>query len=198
MSWGNLMSMALRNELREPADDWALVVSSYNWDDWYQNMVAAAYHINSINPDVLIFFSGLSYDTYLTPVVQGSDLGNGTTFRKSDFPFEDKIVLELHNYDNGETNCSNLEAALYHDGFQALNASDPTTKNVLPMVVTEWGFLQAPGSGGWQSVYTTCLEKYLPQQRTGWMLWVLAGSYYIRSGIQGYDETWGMSSPFLA
>jgi len=24
------------------------------------------------------------------------------------------------------------------------------------------------------------------------MIWVLAGSYYIRSGTQDYDETWGM------
>jgi hypothetical protein len=31
-------------------------------------------------------------------------------------------------------------------------------------------------------------------RQLGWMVWVLAGSYYIRSGTQDYDETYGNCS----
>jgi hypothetical protein len=32
----------------------------------------------------------------------------------------------------------------------------------------------------------------MPQWKTGWMVWVVSGSYYIRSGTQDYEETWGL------
>jgi hypothetical protein len=184
------MSMSLRNEPRSPSDNATLVSESYNWADWYTNVVTASGLINKANPDVLIFFSGLSYDTYITPIPTGASLGGNYVFEKSSFTYEDKIVLELHNYDNSATSCSDLESTLYTDGFSSLNSSDPSVKNVLPMVMTEWGYAQ--DSTTYQMVYTTCLQAYLPSQRAGWMIWVLAGSYYIRSGTQDYDETWGM------
>jgi len=194
-SWGNLMSMSLRNEPRSPGDNSTLVADSYNWADWYTNVVTGSGLINKANPDVLIFFSGLSYDTYITPIPTGESLtgvsgAESYVFNKSSFSYEDKIVLELHNYANSATSCSDLENTLYVDGFSSLNSSDPTVVNVLPMVMTEWGYAQ--DNTTYQSVYTTCLQEYLPSQQAGWMVWVIAGSYYIRSGTQDYDETWGL------
>jgi hypothetical protein len=188
-NWPNLMSMSLRNELREPSDNSALDSSSYNWESWYTHVQLGAKAIHDANPDVLVFLSGLSFDTYLTPVVQGTALtpGNGT-FSKKDFPgLEDKLVLELHNYQNSVSSCSSLESSLYSDGFEALTSA---AKNVFPVVVTEFGF--AMDSTTWEGVYASCLAKYLPEQKVGWMIWVLAGSYYIREGTQDYDESWGL------
>jgi hypothetical protein len=182
------VSIGMRNELRNPADDSTLNSNSYNWGTWYTNMVAAAKVINAANPDILIFFSGLNFDTTLTPVVAGTALSpSTTTFKKSDFTFSNKFVLELHNYENSATSCSGLQSDLVGDGFSTLTA---TSGNVFPMVVTEWGHDQTDGS--YSGVYASCLHSYLPAQHVGWTIWVLAGSYYIRSGTQDYDETWGM------
>jgi hypothetical protein len=97
-SWGNLMSMSLRNELRSPDDDPALANSSYNWENWYENFVPAANGINAANPNVLIFLSGLNFDTDMTPIPTGADLGGGYSFHKSSFSYADKLVVEIHKY----------------------------------------------------------------------------------------------------
>ena len=96
-SWGNLMSMSLRNELRSPDDNPALANSSYNWEDWYENIVPAANGINNANPNVLIFLSGLGFDTDMAPIPTGASLGGGYSFHKSDFSYADKLVIEIHN-----------------------------------------------------------------------------------------------------
>jgi hypothetical protein len=174
----------MRNELRDPADN-ATVEETYNWDTWYTNMVAASEVINKANPNVLIFFSGLGYDTTLTPVVAGTDLGNSISFQKSNFTYADKIVFELHNYENSVASCSDLKSDLIGDGYSTLSASPD---KAYPMVLTEWGHDQEDGS--YAGVYASCLGEYLPSVHAGWMIWVLAGSYYIRSGTIDSDETW--------
>jgi hypothetical protein len=59
----------------------------------------------------------------------------------------------------------------------------------MPVVMTEWGHLQDDAT--YATVYSTCLESYLTSIHGGWMVWVLAGSYYIRQGVEDEDETWG-------
>jgi len=154
-------------------------------------MVLAANIVNTANPDILIFFSGINSDTTLAPIPTGSDLGSGVKFNKTSFTYADKLVLELHNYefDSSATSCDQLELSLYKAGFNALNPDDPTVVNVMPIVMTEFGYAQ--DASDVDSIYATCLKSYLPSQQAGWIVWVLAGSYYIRSGIQDYDETWG-------
>ncbi|KUI66141.1 Endoglucanase [Cytospora mali] len=187
-SWTALTSMSLRNEPRTPDDNATLADETYNWQHWYEYVKEGTAAINNANPDPLIFLSGLDFDTWLTPVVEKTALtpGNGT-FSFSDFP-ADKMVLEIHNYENSVADCSSLESSLYSDGFEALN----TTANVnhFPVVMTEWGF--SMDNSTWLEPYTQCLEEYLPAQKAGWMIWVLAGSYYIRSGSQDVDESWGL------
>ncbi|CZS89012.1 related to cellulase [Rhynchosporium graminicola] len=185
-SWPALTSIGMRNELRDPVNN-ATLRPTYNWSVWYTNMVAASKIINAANPDLLVLFSGLNYDTQLGPVVEGTDLGNGVRFRKADFGFQDKIILELHNYDNSATACSSIQSSLFNNGFSTLTA---TKANTLPMLLTEWGHNQADNS--YKGVYATCLRSYLPAQKVGWFYWVVAGSYYIRSGTQDYEETWGL------
>ncbi|KAH6654715.1 glycoside hydrolase superfamily [Truncatella angustata] len=191
-AWPALVSMSLRNELRTPDDDEALANSSYNWQDWYKYSKEGTEAINSNNADVLIFLSGLNFDTYLTPVVQGTALTPGNeTFALSDFDgYTDKLVLELHNYANSATDCTSLQQSLYDDGFQALHPEDEGTVNVFPVALTEFGFAQ--DSTTWESVYATCIADFLIKEKTSWFIWALSGSYYIRSGTQDYDETWGL------
>lgn len=190
-SWPNFVSIGLRNEPRFPFDNLE-VLATYNWDTWYTNMVLAANTINAANPNPLIFFAGLDSDITIYPIPPGSDLGGGVTFVKSDFAYANKLVLELHNYMNTISSCDILEAYLYESGFNCLNADDPTVVNVMPMVMSEFGYAQDQSDV--DSVYATCLKGYLPSQQAGWMVWSLAGSYYIRQGVQDEDESYGESS----
>ncbi|KAJ8107951.1 hypothetical protein ONZ43_g6573 [Nemania bipapillata] len=144
-TWQSLVSMALRNELRIPLSDTQLV-NSYGWQNWYKYIQQGADAIHSANSDVLIFLSGLDSDANLTAIFQGTALTPGTgTFNRDDFQGygDDKLVLELHVYDNlygpPTSNCSVITEKWFNAGFQALNSS---AVNQFPLVVTEFGFPQ--------------------------------------------------------
>lgn len=192
--WPNLMSMSLRNELRQPLLDKDLYSDSYNWEDWYKYTQQGAEAIHSANSDVLIFLSGLDSDTTLQPVVQNTALTPGSaTFSTGDFgSYADKLVLELHNYANilggsESRNCTALQEDLFRSGFQALADDAP---NSFPVIMTEYGLEE--NATAWQGSFGSCVEKYLAEQQAGWMIWVLAGSYYIREGTPDGDEPWGL------
>ncbi|KAL2016409.1 hypothetical protein VTK56DRAFT_3794 [Thermocarpiscus australiensis] len=194
-SWPALTSIGLRNEPRDPTNNPSLSRSSYNWQSWYAYMKQGAAAVHAANPNPLIFLSGLDFDTYLTPVVEGTALTPGTgRFSLGDFPgYADKLVLELHNYENSIGSCDSLRGNLARDGFEALGvggAGAAATANVFPVMMTEFGFQMDDST--WRGVYASCLASYLPAQKAGWTIWVLAGSYYIRSGTQDYDEGWGL------
>ncbi|KAF7901049.1 hypothetical protein EAF00_003270 [Botryotinia globosa] len=188
-SWGNLMSMALRNELREPTSNASLDSSSYNWANWYTNVVAGMNSIHAANPNVLIFISGLNFDTDLSTIPNAALLTPSTTqkFLKSSFSYANKLVLELHNYASSTSSCSSLQSSLKSQGYNALNSG---VTNQMPVVMTEWGHAQT--AADYATVYSTCLKTYLTSIKGGWMVWVLSGSYYIRSGTQDFEETWGL------
>jgi hypothetical protein len=186
----------MRNELRPPLDNSTLLASSYGWKDWYLNMVSAASQIYVANPSLLIFFSGLLFDTTLEPITIAAPLGDGLTFNTSSLTYANKIVLELHYYQPGPLSCSNIKDTLYVSGFNSLDPYNVTVKNHLPVVMTEFGFAQ--DNSTYNNTYASCLREYLPAQNAGWMTWVLAGSYYTREGTQDYDESWGENVAFIA
>ena len=114
-------------------------------------MTAAASAVHAVNPELLKFFSGMSFDTYIDAIPLGKSLNgtNGTStagktaiFDPSDFGWEDKAVLEIHKYDFEATkdNCSTFKSKWYEQGFQALDVSNSETKFFFPMVLSEWGF----------------------------------------------------------
>lgn len=188
-AWPAFTSMSLRNELRS-TDNSTADTAPYDWENWYANMVPAADAINAANPDPLIFYSGLDYDTQLSTIVNGNDIGNGTSFSLDDYSYKDKIVWELHNYANSAAECDSISSSLYDQGYNAMDPAANVT-NRAPVVLTEFGFDQRTDS---TSVYAACIRSYLtslPGGPGGWMQWVISGSYYIRSGSQDYDETWG-------
>ncbi|KAI1073362.1 glycoside hydrolase family 5 protein [Whalleya microplaca] len=191
-SWTALASMSLRNELRKPDSNATLRDKSYNWQDWYTNIKKGTSAINGANAGLLIFLSGLDFDTYITPVVQGTALTPGSgKFSTADFPgYADKLVLEIHTYQNDVASCSSLRSSLYQNGYQALHADDAKTVNVFPVVLTEFGFQQTATE--WQRPYASCIAEYLAEEKAGWFIWVVSGSYYIRSGTQDFEETWGL------
>jgi hypothetical protein len=181
--------MGLRNELR-PALTGAPSLHPYTWSTWKTYMTAAASAIYSANPDVLIYFSGLESDFNIEPAVGGSTLLDpGFSFDVASYEWAHKLVFEMHEYDEGISNsCPVYEAIL--ESFGA-DATTRTTGNRAPLVISEWGHDETDASDAWQSAYSECLTQFIVQRQLGWMVWVLAGSYYIRSGVQDSDESYG-------
>ena len=209
-SWPAYVSQGLRNELRDPSNP----ALNYGWDSWYENVIPTADAVNAANPAPLIFYSGLNFDTDLANVTAGLPLTtDGTAFDKSSFSYADKIVFELHNYNNdlADANCANFN--LYKQGYNAMDTSSTTTaKNIAPVVLTEYGFPQDATT--YTRPYAQCIKEYLTSLSGGpggWIQWAVGGSYvsltqtlwkvhslmirqYIRQGTQDYEETWGLLS----
>lgn len=205
-NWPSFSSVGLRNELREQGDSKEPV----DWYTWYVHMTDAANAVHKADPDALIFFSGLSYDTYIDPIPLGKTL-NGTKgtstegktakFIPEKFAYKDKIVLEIHKYDFEATqdDCATFKSKWYQKGFQALDASNPQTKYLFPMVLSEWGFIQN-GTYFKQTTYNNCTIEMVEDWQFSWMQWELSGSFYLqyRPGrtpletIVGGDEAWGL------
>lgn len=172
-------------------------------------MTAAAAAVHKAAPEALITFSGLNYDVTLAPVVQGlllngtagtSTAGKSATFKPTDFPFRNKIILELHKYDfeNTQASCSSFGASLYNAGYSTLNTTDPSAKLHLPMLLSEWGFIQN-GTYWNQTSYNRCLIEFMGKWKpSGWMQWEVAGSFYLKTSyatgvsVQDLDEAWGL------
>jgi len=155
-------------------------------------MTAAASAVHSAHPGVLIYFSGLDSDFNIEPIVGGSTLLDLTfSFDAASYEWTDKFVLELHEYDEGiSSSCTIYDAILILFGFDATTKTGAGT-NQAPLVISEWGHDESDASAAYQSNYSVCLTEFMEERQLGWMLWVLAGSYYIRSGTLDYDEPYG-------
>lgn len=180
--------MSLRNELRSTGS-WLFNGQYVDWSNWYGNMTAGAGAIYTANSDILIFFSGLSYDSQLRPLFTDGVLGEDIVFDVSKFKYADKVVLEVHDYDM-DSNCTTKENLLTSNSFGTLNATGLGNRKVFPLVMSEWGFAQSVAQ--YQAPYASCLREFLPEQKVGWMTWVLSGSYYVRQGVPDADEPWGL------
>ncbi|GAP90850.1 putative beta- -galactanase [Rosellinia necatrix] len=194
-TWSSLTSMSLRNEPRISLTINELV-NSYNWENWYKYVQDGANAIHAANTDVLIFLAGLDSDKNLTAVVQGTALEPGSdTFNRNDFDGygDDKLVLELHVYDNifgpPSIGCPVVTQNLVDAGFATLSSG---AANQFPLVVTEFGFPQNTTTD--EDAYASCLLDYFSSQNAGWMIWSLGGSYYIREDTLDRDEEWGLLS----
>ena len=186
--------MSLRNELRQPLTNWTLLEESYNWETWYQYTKIGADAVHASNPVPLIFLSGMDSSTQFDRIVRGQTFTPSTaTFSKADFDgYVDKLALEMHSYSildsDKPKDCPSFEKKLHDKGFETLT---DTAVNQFPLLMTEFGFTQDETT--WKTdKYATCITDYLPRQKVGWFIWVIAGSYYIREGDQSYDESWGL------
>ncbi len=143
----NVISMSLRNELRE---SWNVTDLYYNWETFVGNMTSGADAIHEANPDLLITWSGLQYDEDLSALTTKKNLLTapcyGCTairdahrrqpvyFDLDSHPWAGKIVWELHLYGSSEDvdtgTCPIIEAGLYRNGFNALGIEAPPACNI--------------------------------------------------------------------
>jgi hypothetical protein len=75
----------------------APTLQPYTWSTWKKYMIAAASAVHTVNPDVLIFFSGLLSDSIIEPAVAGSTLLEpGFSFSVAEYEWAGKFVFEMH------------------------------------------------------------------------------------------------------
>lgn len=158
-------------------------------------MIAAANAVYKANPDILMFFSGLESDFNIQPAVGGSTLlDDEFSFKVCSYEWGHKLVFEMHEYDVHIAGiCDLYKKALLIFGGDA--TTKQTGNGPAPLVISEWGHSQRNDSNSYKSSYTKCLTEFMVERQLGWIVWVLGGSYYTKSGEQGYDEPYGKFQP---
>ncbi|KAF5194225.1 Glycosyl hydrolase 5 family protein [Thalictrum thalictroides] len=171
----NVVAMSLRNELRG---------SKQNINDWYRYMQKGAEAVHSANPNVIVILSGLNYD---------KDFGFLAT-NPLNLTFTGKLAFELHWYgfsdgkawENGNANqvCGSIVSNMMRRGGFLLDQG-------WPVIMTEWGIDQR-GTNVNDNRYLNCIMAVAAELDLDWALWTLTGSYYLREGVMGMDETYGV------
>ncbi|KAL9151618.1 hypothetical protein ABFS82_11G063100 [Erythranthe guttata] len=171
----NVVAMSLRNELRGRRQ---------NVNDWYRYMQKGAEAVHAANPNLLVILSGLKFDRDLSFLLK----------RPVSLSFSNKLVFELHWYG-------------FSDGL-AWQSGNPnqvcgrlvgeTTKKAgflldqgYPLLLSEFG-VDMRGSNVNDNRFLNCFMGWAAEQDVDWALWALTGSYYIREGVVGLDETYGV------
>ncbi|TVU03465.1 hypothetical protein EJB05_51017, partial [Eragrostis curvula] len=171
----NVVGMSLRNELRGPKQ---------NTDDWYRYMQRGAEAVHAANPGVLVILSGLKFDNDLAFI----------RWRPAKLSFAQKVAFEVHWYsfsdprqwDRGNTDqvCARIAASVQQRALYLLDRG-------WPVILSEFGVDNRGGNLG-DNRYWGCVAAAAAGLDLDWALWTLQGSYYIRNGVEGYDETYGI------
>ena len=147
-------------------------------------MQIGAEAVHSANPDVLVILSGLSFDTDL------SFLDN----RPLDLTFSGKLVFEVHwySFSDGKAWVSgnpNQVCGMVADNVKR-KAGFLLDKGY-PLIVSEFGVDQR-GTNVNDNRYLNCFISVAAELDLDWALWTLVGSYYLREGIIGMNEYYGL------
>ncbi|KAI3804464.1 hypothetical protein L1987_26017 [Smallanthus sonchifolius] len=171
----SVVAMSMRNELRGPGQ---------NVTTWYEYMQQGGAAIHHENPDILVIFSGLSYDTNLRFL-------NSQPLTIS---LDDKLVFESHWYPFGQppdnwifqTNeyCASVtKTFMDNSGF--------LLEKRFPVFLSEFRLDQG-GGNEMENRYFVCLLATVAEMDSDWALWLLPGSYMVREGKVDVEDVFGM------
>lgn len=171
----NVIGMSLRNELRGPKQ---------NLNDWFKYMQRGAEAVHSANPDVLVILSGLQYDTDLAFL----------SSRMVNLTFSGKLVFEVHWYgfsDGSAWVSGNPNQVCGMVAGNVMRKAGFLLEKGWPLFVSEFGVDQR-GTNVNDNRYLNCFLAVAAELDWDWALWTLVGSYYLREGVVGLDETYGV------
>ncbi|OMO81585.1 hypothetical protein COLO4_23500 [Corchorus olitorius] len=171
----NVVGMSLRNELRG---------SRQNQNDWYRYMQKGAEAVHSANPNVLIILSGLNYDTELSFIKN----------RAVNLTFTGKLVFEVHWYgftDGEAWLTGNPNQVCGRVAKDVMNRAGYLVDQGYPLFVSEYGVDQR-GTNVNDNRYLNCFLGFAAELDLDWALWTLVGSYYLREGVIGMNEYYGI------
>ncbi|KAK9751125.1 hypothetical protein RND81_02G244000 [Saponaria officinalis] len=171
----NVVGMSLRNELRGPKE---------NANDWYRYMQQGAEAVHRANPNVLVILSGLYFD---------KDLSFLRT-KPVTLSFKSKIVFEVHWYafsDASTWKDGNPDEVCRRVVAYNMKMSGFLLDQGYPLFVSEWG-ADLRGTDIKDNRYLNCILTWLKEHDLDWALWSLVGSYYLRGGVAGVVEYYGV------
>lgn len=147
-------------------------------------MQKGAEAVHAANSDVLIILSGLSFDKDLSFLKQ----------RPVNLTFSGKLVFEIHRYsftdgkswETGNANqvCGQVLNDMMSRGGFLLDQG-------YPLFVSEFGADQR-GTNVNDNRYFNCFLGLAAELDFDWALWTLVGSYYLREGVVGLNEVYGV------
>ncbi|KAI5679280.1 hypothetical protein M9H77_10230 [Catharanthus roseus] len=176
--FNNVVAMSLRNELRGPRQ---------NVNDWYKYMQLGAEAVHAANPNVLIILSGLSYDKDLTFLKK----------RQVKLSFTRKLVFEVHWYgfSDGEAwasgNPNQVCGELMNNIMRRAGFILMDEELGYPLFVSEFG-VDLRGTNVNDNRYLNCFLGWAAEFDLDWAIWTLVGSYYLRQGVVGFNEYYGI------
>ncbi|KAK9751129.1 hypothetical protein RND81_02G244300 [Saponaria officinalis] len=171
----NVVGMSLRNELRGPKE---------NANDWYRYMQKGAEAVHRANPNVLVILSGLNFD---------KDLSFLQT-KPVTLSFQSKIVFEVHWYafsDGSAWKDGNPDQVCSRVVANYMRMSGFLLDQGYPLFVSEWG-VNLRGTNINDNRYLNCFLTWVAEHDLDWALWTLVGSYYLREGVVGMVEYYGV------
>ncbi|KAG6713877.1 hypothetical protein I3842_05G175000 [Carya illinoinensis] len=171
----NVVGMSLRNELRGDRQ---------NVNDWYRYMQKGAEAVHSANPDVLVILSGLNYDKDLSFI---RDQPVNITFTR-------KLVYEMHWYgftDGKAWESGNPNQVCGRVVNNTMRLSGFLLEQGWPLFVSEFG-IDMRGTIVNDNRYFNCFMAVAAEHDLDWALWTLVGSYYLREGVIGLSEYYGV------
>ncbi|XP_022997703.1 uncharacterized protein LOC111492584 [Cucurbita maxima] len=171
----HVVGMSLRNELRGPKQ---------NVNDWYRYMQRGAEAVHAANPDVLVILSGLSFDKDL------SFLKN----QPINLTFTAKLVYEVHWYafsDGSSWQSGNPNQVCGRVVNNLMKMSGFLLEQGMPLFLTEFGVDQR-GTNVNDNRYLSCFLSVAAEYDLDWAVWTLVGSYYLREGVVGLNEFYGL------
>ncbi|XP_022776201.1 uncharacterized protein LOC111317932 [Durio zibethinus] len=171
----NVVGMSLRNELRGP---------NQNVSDWYRYMQKGAEAVHSANPDVLVILSGLSYDKDLSFIRN----------QPANLTFSGKLVFEVHWYgfsDGQAWVAGNSNQVCGRVANDMMRTSGFLVDQGYPLFASEFG-VDLRGTNVNDNRYLDCFLGVAAELDLDWALWTLVGSYYLREGVLGFNEYYGI------
>ncbi|XP_047970993.1 glycosyl hydrolase 5 family protein-like [Salvia hispanica] len=174
-----VVGMSLRNELRGAHENSTI---------WYKYIEKGARRIHKANPNLVVIVSGLHYDVSLGFLKQ----------RPLKKTFKNKLVYEFHRYvfSKGQRNlwltkpfheaCDSVRGEIEREAGFLIKG-----ENASPLFASEFGINQME-MGRVERLFLGCFLGFLAEKDLDWSVWALQGGYYIRSGVRGLDETYGM------
>ncbi|KAK4741790.1 hypothetical protein SAY87_025378 [Trapa incisa] len=180
LRYSNVIGMSLRNELRGPKS---------NIDDWYKYMQQGAETVHAANPNVLVIFSGMNYDSDLSFLHD----------RPVKVSFSGKLVFEVHWYSFSHGRTAWMDTPL-NDVCGRISARVMATAGFLaaggdfggyPVFVSEFG-VDMRGTDAADNRFLSCFMAAAAEQDWDFAVWGLQGSYYLRQGMKDLDETFGL------
>ncbi len=147
-------------------------------------MQGGAEAVHSANPDVLVILSGLGYD-------------KGLSFIRNqpvNLTFTEKLVYEMHWYgfsDGKSWESGNPNQVCGRVVNNMMRLSGFLLEQGWPLIVSEFG-MDLRGNNVNDNRYMNCFLAWAAELDLDWTIWTLAGSYYLREGIVGLNEFFGV------